>query len=352
MQFQDNVLGDSTASISLAKSALKAGEWVTFVIDLKAASADQYIPDANGTYVMHRFKIYFGTDFVGIENGYVDFAYMAVCDDWDEIKAVADQDELMLVTSSGKANVVTKDGECTGSHSIVESAEGNVYIWKCSACGAIEGSKRIPEGINVFVSPYAVSAKANGANLINFAEVICDEDGIYSRIYGGAAHATQNYNQFALYSNSSASAVTGQYLVIKYRVGENGLGQKKITIYAGTVNAGPTTEKERIDLYVGDGTTVEDDTWHTAIIDMSTAAGLSSTESLFKATESDGLYRAKFVSVRPFYTGKAGGDESDYMDIAYTAICDSLQEAEALVEESSYEYYTNATTPEIVNLSK
>ena len=352
MQFQYNVLGNATASISLAKSALKAGEWVTFVIDLKAASADQYIPDANGTYVMHRFKIFFGTDFVGIKDGYVDFAYMSVCDDWDEVKAVADQDELMLVASSGSASAVTKDGECSGSHSAIESIEGNVYTSKCAACGVVLSSKTLPEGVKVYIPSGKINNNANSATLINYAEIINDEDGSYARIHGGEAHPTQNYNQFSLYSNSSASTVTGQYLVIKYRVGENGLGQKKITIYAGTANVGPTTEKERIDLYVGDGTTIEDDTWHTAIIDMSTTAGMSESESLFKASETDGLYRAKFVSVRPFFTGQAGGDESDYIDIAYAAICDNLEDAVALIEEDSYEYYSNSAYPEIKNITE
>ncbi len=212
-------------------------------------------------------------------------------------------------------------------------------------------SKTLPEGLNVYLSAYALSNKANGASLINYAEVINDTDGTYCRVYGGSAHATQNCNQFAMYSNTSASTVTGQYLVIKYRVGENGLGQKKITIYAGTENNGPTTDAELIELYVGDGTTIEDGTWHIAIINMDTAAGIGKTNDCFKAGD-DGLYRAKFVSLRPFFTGQAGGDESDYMDIEFAAVCDSLEKAEALIGSGSYDYYTTGAYPETVTITE
>ena len=234
----------------------------------------------------------------------------------------------------------------------IQNADGSTtYSVECKGCGVKRQSYTVPAGVNVYVSASVLSNNANAANLINYAEVLNDEDGTYCRIYGGAAHATQNYNQFGIYANSSASTVTGQYLVIKYRVGENELGQKKVTIYVGTENVGPSSEAERIDLYVGDGSTIEDDVWHTAIINMDTAAGIGKTNDLFKAGD-DGLYRAKFVSVRPFFTGKAGGDENDYMDIAFSAICDSLEEAEKLCEDGSYDYYTTSAYPQTVTITE
>ena len=109
MQFKYKILDGTDAAISLSKSALEAGKWVTFVIDLKSATPSAYVAREDGSFVMHKFKISFGTDFVSAENGYVDFAYTAICDDWSEVQAVADQDELMLVSSSGSYTVVSRD---------------------------------------------------------------------------------------------------------------------------------------------------------------------------------------------------------------------------------------------------
>ena len=349
MSFIYKLLGAGSKTISIP--IIKEDEWYTYVIDLKSVSPDVYKELEDGTYTMQTFKIQFASGMDQIENGYLDIAYMALCDRFDQINVIAGASSVQLMATAGALTEVKSDGTCIGEHAYKETANGNVYTVACSVCGYIVNSKTLPEGINHYASAYTINSNANGASLINYAEVINDADGTYCRVYGGDAHATQNYNQFSLYSNSSASKVTGQYLVIKYRVGENGLGQKKITIYAGTENAGATNNGELIELLVGDKTTVEDGEWHIAVINMDTATGIGRTDDMFKAGE-DGLFRAKFVSLRPFFTGKAGGDESDYMDIAFAAICDSVEEAEALIGSGSYDYYTTSTSPTVVNITE
>ena len=349
MKFQYKLLASNEGRYAVP--VVKAGEWITYVLDLKALGGSNYAALEDGTYTMQYFKMYFGAGFDQIENGYVDFEYLALCDSFEQIAMIANSETVQMMTTSGSTTEVRSDGTCVGEHSLGDSVNGNTYTVVCTVCGKVISSKTLPEGLNVYLSAYALSNKANGASLINYAEVINDTDGIYCRVYGGSAHATQNYNQFAMYSNTSASTVTGQYLVIKYRVGENGLGQKKITIYAGTENNGPTTDAELIELYFGDGTTIEDGTWHIAIINMDTAAGIGKTNDCFKAGD-DGLYRAKFVSLRPFFTGQAGGDESDYMDIEFAAVCDSLEKAEALIGSGSYDYYTTGAYPETVTITE
>ena len=349
MSFIYRLLGAGSKTISIP--VVEEEEWITYVIDLKSVSPDVYKALEDGTYTMQTFKLQFSSGFDQIENGYLDFAFMALCDSFDQIEQISKSDSVHLMTTAGVVTEIKSDGTCIGDHTYIESASGNVYTVACAACGYVVASKTVPEGLNVYISAHTLSNKANSASLINYAEVINDADGTYCRVYGGAAHATQNYNQFSLYSNSSASTVSGQYLVIKYRVGENGLGQKKITIYAGTENVGATNNGELIELLVGNGTTVEDGEWHIAIINMDTATGIGRTDDMFKAGE-DGLFRAKFVALRPFFTGKAGGDESDYMDIAFAAICDSVEEAEALIGSGSYDYYTTSTSPQIVQITE
>ncbi len=128
MSFVYRLLGSAnTPSVTIPTSALSEGEWVTLVIDLVSATPDTYVALADGTYTMQTFKMVFSAGFDAIENGYVDFAYMAMCDDFNEIAKIADQEELVLVAASGSANVITKDGECIGAHSITETVDGNTY---------------------------------------------------------------------------------------------------------------------------------------------------------------------------------------------------------------------------------
>ncbi len=349
MSFIYRLFGAGSKTISIP--VVEEEEWITYVIDLESVSPDVYKALGDGTYTMQTFKLQFSSGFDQIENGYLDFAFMALCDSFDQIEQISKSDFVHLMTTAGIVTEIRANGTCIGEHVYKETSNGNVYTVACTACGYVVASKAFPEGTNVYVSPYSLNSNANSASLINYAEVITDSEGTYCRIYGGEAHATQNYNQFAAYSNSSASTVTGQYFVIKYRVGENGLGQKKITIYAGTENTGATNNGELIELFVGNGTTVEDGEWHIAIINLDTTTGIGRTDDMFKAGD-DGLFRAKFVALRPFYTGKAGGDADDYMDIEYAAICDSLEKAEAVVGSGSYEYYTTSTYPQIVQITE
>ncbi len=232
----------------------------------------------------------------------------------------------------------------TEQHTFADSKEigadgSTIYAEKCTSCGYVLKSYTVPAGINQYISVNDINSKANGSSRINYSEIITDESGTYSRIYGGAG---VNYNEFLLYSNSAASNITGQFLVIKYRVGENGRGQKNVTIYAGTINAGPTNETEGIRLN-GTASDVEDGIWHTAIVDMSTM-----TNGGFSAN-AQGEYRAKFIAIRPLYISTTTPDDKDdYMDIAFAAICDSLESAKKLCDGGEYEYYTTDKIPEIV----
>ena len=208
-------------------------------------------------------------------------------------------------------------------------------------------TKNVPEEINVYISCSAINVKANSAALTNYAELLEEDGEQFCRVYGGSSHENLNYNEFDVYKNTSGSLVTGQYLVIKYRVGENGIGQSQFTIFAGTEHTNPTNETEHITLVPTGG--VEDNKWHIAIIDMSTMAHNTNNDKGF--LESNGTYSAKFIAIRPLYpNGGNRSEASDYTDVAFAAMCDSVEEAEALLGSGSYEYYTNSSTPTLVTI--
>ncbi len=222
----------------------------------------------------------------------------------------------------------------------IENADGSVtLLTACSICAYVEKEQTLAAGVELYLTANVVNEKANSAERINYSEIIEDDDGIYARIHGGAP---VNYNHMDIYKNSTASTVTGQYLVMKYRVGENGRGQNAVRLYVGTKNVGATDETESIVLR-GTGSNVEDGKWHTVIVDMSTM-----TNGGYVANSSD-EYRAKFISLRPLYISTTTPDEeSDYMDIAFMATCTSLAAAESLVDSDTYEYYTKDQVPTIM----
>ena len=349
MYFIYKLLGAGSKTVSIP--VITEDEWFTYVIDLESVSPDIYKELSDGTYTMQTFKIQISSGFDKIENGYLDVAYLALCDNFGQIKTIAGAETVQLMATSGKLTEVMSDGTCKGEHTVSETVEGTSYTAACSVCGKVIASKTLPEGINYYAGFYKLNNNANGASLINYAEVIEEDGESFCRVYGGASQEKYNYNEFTVYSNSSASLVTGQYLVIKYRVGQNALPQNQFTIFAGTENSAPTSEKEHMTL-TPNGGVIEDGEWHIAVIDMSTMAHNTSSENGF-LQDDDGLYRAKFVAVRPFWPNALNrSDENDYTDFAFAAICDSIEKAEALIGSGSYEYYTTSSTPTVVNITE
>ena len=343
MYFIYKLLGAGSKTVSIP--VIKEDKWFTYVIDLESVSPDIYKELSDGTYTMQTFKIQISSGFDKIENGYLDVAYLALCDNFGQIKTIAGAETVQLMATSGKLTEVMADGTCKGEHTVSETVEGTSYTAACSVCGKVIASKTLPEGINYYAGFYKLNNNANGASLINYAEVIEEDGESFCRVYGGASHEKHNYNEFTVYSNSSASLVTGQYLVIKYRVGQNSLPQDQFTIFAGTEHNAPTNETEHITL-TPNGGVIEDGQWHIAVIDMSTM-----TNQGFLGN--DGVYSAKFVAVRPFWPNAGNrSDENDYTDFAYAALCDSVEEAEALIGQGSYEYYTTSSTPTVVTIAE
>ncbi|MGM9644370.1 MAG: SGNH/GDSL hydrolase family protein [Eubacteriales bacterium] len=215
-----------------------------------------------------------------------------------------------------------------------EKEDGSVeYKTYCSSCGYVLSLSIQQAGVNVLLDATQINDKANSSSMINYSELIKDEDGEYARIHGGK---DIDYNQLMLFSDSTASTLTGKYLVMKFRVGENNRGQTVVKMYVGTKNTSPTNENEALNI-AGTGSGIEDGLWHTIIVDMS----LMTKNDAFVASE-DGQYYAKFIAIRPLYVGGKTDTVEDYMDIAFMATCDTLESAESLISGNTYEYYTTS----------
>ena len=95
-------------------------------------------------------------------------------------------------------------------------------------------------------------------------------------------------------------------------------------------------------------TTIEDPTltWRVAVIDLSQAVGITVGAGTF-TENGDSEYCAKFVQIIPFRTASAHNAE-DFMDISYMAFCSSLEDALAVVDTTTYDYYTTTLSPTVI----
>ena len=133
--------------------------------------------------------------------------------------------------------------------------------------------------------------------------------------------------------NSQSSSVTGRYMVIKLRIGENGLGQSQLKLYISTVFNG-LSEGAGVSIKVS-----EDGQWHTIVVDLATR--VKNPDGYFAAE--DGVYHVRYFQMRPFSNNQGGAQADDYMDISYIAFCDSLDDIKDVAGES-YEWSESATS--------
>ncbi len=108
MKFQYKLLASNEGRYAVP--VVKAGEWITYVLDLKALGGSNYAALEDGTYTMQYFKMYFGAGFDQIENGYVDFEYLALCDSFEQIAMIANSETVQMMTTSGSTTEVRSDG--------------------------------------------------------------------------------------------------------------------------------------------------------------------------------------------------------------------------------------------------
>ena len=171
-------------------------------------------------------------------------------------------------------------------------------------------------------------------------------DASYLRIHGDG---TSN-EAFAIVQNVNKQK-TGKYLVYAYRIPTSNTYQdlRHFQIYANTTNETPSGEGDMF--YVR---AYQDGNWHVDIIDIEAAINSSASvvqdNNPSKFTPSnDGEYIAQKLRF-DWFNGII--PTSDYIDIAYIALCDSLELARAADpdytgKEFSLEYFTSKLGSEI-----
>ena len=209
--------------------------------------------------------------------------------------------------------------------------EGGEYRYTCSSCQELLYAQKVAENVEVFVSPIALAEKYDGNTTdIGGFKLTVNSDECYIRVRGGGSHGT--YNFMNVYENDG-SAVSGQYMLIKYRIGKNGLRQDALQMFVSTEIGEIVSSKQYVEFSVS-----EDNEWHVALIDLSKLTGnVNGSDYL---PDEDGKYRAQFIQIRPVTHNSSDGSRSDYMDIAYIALFDDVADIKGVVVEENYENHT------------
>lgn len=322
--------------ITVPVDSSKAGEWQTYVLDIRNSAWSDAWQAVDGKYNIYYLQLTFYGQPAADTN--VDLAYIAVVDDWSELKAINGTENVNYVYANSSSMEFTADGCCAdaGDHRMIQTsatADGvTTYSATCKYCG-MQLNKSVPSSVNVFTTASAFKQATLDSNWANNNYPILEEngeqfvrvDGIRNDVINGG----DNRFSFMAYYNTAGNVETGKYFVFKYRMGKNGLGETKVNIYMGTINESPHGEYENVAISAS-----EDDEWHIAVIDIEAYMNTKSGTKGYVAAE-DGKYYAKFAEIRPFPGTVKNTEADDYFDVAYAAFCDDLGEVSALIGEDT-----------------
>lgn len=274
------------------------GEWHVLVIDLS-----MFIPSAyfntkdDGSYMAKFFRIDFFNQAGVPENMYIDFEYIALHNNLEEIyKLNENMSEVVLVKGEREAKRIDP-----------------------KTCNEVQPPVEITESpLNLHLNAEQINNACVSTAKDLFTSITLSEDKSYVRLNAKSgikeAYATLWRESDAGYESLAS---TGQYLIFKYRLPS--VSEKKLTgieIYASTESASPTGP-DNTDYY----DLIHDDKWHVLILDL--------TKMLPKycVAQDNGTYKLKFLRFDFF-----GNDVSNdlYIDIAYIGVCDSIDKAKEL----------------------
>ncbi len=321
--------------IKMPFAATESAEWGVYVIDLSTVADGYFVKDSEtDTYIVDTF--YFTISHLSSAE-YIDMEYMAFVEDWADVDAIVDEESLVKVVSTNGeySKIKTADGSCIKHAEVLRTVDGK-YVSECSVC-------------NVRIADYGIKADAVGGivtaeTIMNVNQVVGSvdreylvEDGVSFVRVSNAKVNSENWMGLTLI-NGNTTSYAGQYLVMKVRIGENGLGQSYLTYYASTT-AGALAAGAQVDAKVS-----EDGQWHVIVIDLSER--IANPDSYFVAE--NGTYYTRYLQLRPFSGAQTKAEADDYMDISYIAFCDSLDDLKDIVGES-YELSLSASNSVITS---
>ncbi len=308
----------------LAKSDTPT-DWRVEVIDL-STSADYGYDIKTGTANKLYLRIFYGT--TGAHKGYTfDLAYMALVDTPEEARmllmegetyymsSISDAEELWSPGSECDSDGMCLDGKCVYAWASRTSGTNTVYEYKCSTCSTVIDARTVPNSVGKYCTPEKLTSMYNNGGQQPTRLSLLEDGVAYTRFTNTASNSST-----ALTLISKEAVKSGSYLVIKYRTSCSG-EKTKMTLSVKSTAADGTTDSETYNTgnisYLNQPT---EGFWLTGYIN------LAGTPVDGKITP-DRLTTVTLTMVH---------DETELryvVDIAFVAIVNNLDEAQALVSE-------------------
>ena len=338
ISFRTAVTGASQTTLEFPLTLTESGEWATYIVDLSTVIPGAYVADENGNYTLGTFYYHIGYKDFTADVKY-DIEYMAFVDEWDEVKALVSDEQIVNVTGSGRGQLInTADRSCVGEHAFATQKTADGWMLVCASCGKVEKDFGVGANIEKFMPAEILkNVRTDSDGKIDLA--FMEENGesfirLSNLIPNGAGW-------MGLTFVSGEANVTGQYMIMKVRLGENELGTSYLQMYTGTT-IGLKAEGQATSFKM-----VEDGEWHYVVIDLASRMGDPAT---YLVPNADGSYTVKYLQIRPFsgtqcyYPKGEDGKypqrvmEDDYLDIGFIAYCDSMDDFKDIIDSESYEW--------------
>lgn len=209
----------------------------------------------------------------------------------------------------------------------LEASNSNTSTsYVCSLCGAI--TKKVGDNVEMNFSAEYIASEYVKSDAEQTSEVLTDSDGtVFARIHGGRPKGSYN----SLYVHASKTLECGQYVVMKIRTPENNPSELPEKFHFFVKSEGDGATWERVEF-----TAPADGKWHTVVIDLTDYA------KNFTA-KSDGKYYSEMLWLRPLSSGSNVGTVEDVVDIAYIAMCNSINDVLEVIDGATYERHLSST---------
>ena len=296
-----------------------SGEWIIAVYDMSKTS--EYGANEDGTFSAKYLRLDMLVD------EYADVAFFGICDEIGAISSVAEgavcHHPYYNYSSDAETHTRTECAICreavaepiAEAHSYSASTyDGELggYVLSCTLCKKsviIEGNS----ALTVFFDPALIknSEHSGYSNPFTSASLLSDaSESLFLRLSGpgigssAIPFTTLIHNKVSVNTNSAV----GRYIIIKYRYSASLEG--KVTtanLFISSLSAPTASENNKLTTYV-----TADGNWHYIIID---AKNIGTTEGF----EGDIITLLRFDMIKGVTP-----TESDYVDIAYVAIDESI----------------------------
>lgn len=319
-------------SFRIKSSALYAdGDWHVAIIDLTNWNTDVFKAADDGKYYSKYLRFDVFNSAIGPNTG-IDIALFAMDSSLEEIFGqISDMETASIYTTdTQKITVSTATGEEVTDEVGTPGDGGDIGGDDSEENDGSSDPDAVEKvGITYELKAPAVYEKALGGALMGKLELA--EDQSYTRFY-----SSTQYREVYFTAYRKSNAVSGQYMIIKYRTEDTAA---KFEVFTSTNNPGAAAGDNKY-LHKSNGAVISDGKWHTLILDLSAWNTVSAT---------NGKYDLNYVRFDLFDYDAPAADENAWIDIGFIALCDDYDTAVSYDTEAQSVLFFDGSQTTTVN---